>query len=117
MSVQSNTYIMVGSMSAYDDFEEWQHENQFAPYTDSAFKGIHHHNGLCVIADGMNGKYVAIGRVLLKTDDQRGEHGIVTPFDCSVAMTPELQREVTTLISEQFNFPPTVRLWAFTHYR
>ncbi|MHA6476155.1 hypothetical protein ACX1DW_01490 [Stutzerimonas sp. KH-1] len=117
MSVQSNTYIMVGTMAPYDDFTEEQHEEQFEPYMDSPYKGIHHHNGLCVIADGMGGRYVAIGRVLAKTDDQNGDYGFSKPFDCTLAMTPELQREVATLIAQHFGFPATVRLWAFTHYR
>jgi hypothetical protein len=52
----------------YDDLE---------PYMDSAFKGIHHHNGLCVLFDGMDGKYVAIGRVLAKTKDHQGFGGPV----------------------------------------
>lgn len=117
MSVQSNTYVMVGVMLPYDELTEQQHNDSEA-YQDSAYKGIQHHNGLCVIADGMNGRYVAIGRVLAKTDDQNGNYGIDKPIDGTAAMTPDLHHEVQELLREHFEFKtPDVRVWIFTHYR
>lgn len=119
MSTQSNTYIMVGVMLSYDHFDD-VHDDPFValePYMDSAYKGIEHHNGLCVIYDGMGGRHIAIGRVLAKSDDQNGNYGFNQPIDATAAMTPELHKEVTTLIQQQFDMAPDVRLWAFTHYR
>lgn len=116
MSVQSNTYIMVGAKLPFDQFTEDQYEELLEPYRDSAYKGIQHHNNLCVVADGMGGRYVFIGRVLAKTDDQNGNYGFDKPIDATAAMTPELQAEVATLIQQQFGLAPDVRLWIFTHY-
>ena len=116
MSVQSNTYIMAGVKLPFNHFTEDQ-RLELDRYEDSAFSGIHHHNGLCMIGDGMDSKYVFIGRVLTKTDDQNGNYGLDAPVDCSLVMTPALHAEVTTLISEQFNFAANVHLWVFTHYR
>lgn len=117
MSTQSNTYMMVGAKLPYDQFTEEQHEELLDTYRDSAYKGIQHHNDLCVVVDGMSGRYVFIGRVLAKTDDQNGNYGFYNPIDATAAMTPELQAEVTTLIQQQFGLALDVRLWAFTHYR
>jgi len=85
----------------------------YEPYMDSSFKGINHHNGLSVIRDGMNGKYVFIGRVLAKS--RVNEH-----FD--YAMTPEVTPTeielIGNLISSQFGIEkPEVKLWIFSHCR
>lgn len=76
MSVQCNTYIVRGALLPYADFKD--RYDDLEPYMDSAFKGVHHHNGLCVIFDGMNGKYVAIGRVLAKTGNHKGFDAPIT---------------------------------------
>lgn len=116
MSVQTNTYIMVGVMLPYDSFTEEQHEQDFDDYCDSAYKGIHHHNGLCVLADGMQGEYVAIGRVLKKTNDQNGDYCLSEPVDCS--LSDDLRDEVSLLLTENFGLDkPDVKIWAFTHWR
>lgn len=119
MSVQSNTYLMVGAMLPYDYFDDVYDEpyESLEEYMDSPYKGIKHHDGLCVLYDGMGGRHIAIGRVLAKSDDQNGSYGFNDPIDATTAMTPELQKEVATLIQQQFNFAPDVRLWALTHYR
>lgn len=118
MSVQSNTYILVGVMLADNPFGNGDDAYERTdPYRDSAYEGIQHHNGLCVIDDPMAGNFFAIGRVLAKTDDQNGNYGFNDPIDLSAAMTPELQAEVTSLIQQQFDIAPDVRLWTFTNYR
>ena len=62
MSVQCNTYAMLGAIFNYDelkkafaDDEDAFYEN-FEPYTDNAFKGIEGKDGITVLFDGMNGK-------------------------------------------------------------
>ena len=84
MSVQCNTYILRGALLPYADFKD--RYDDLEPYMDSAFKGVHHHNGLCVIYDGMNGKYVAIGRVLAKTENHQG-------FDAPFTVSPATDHE------------------------
>jgi hypothetical protein len=69
MSVQMNTYVMWGAVLPFDEFRD---RDDFEKYCDDAFKGIHHHNGLCILDDGMDGKYVAIGHVLEKTANHGG---------------------------------------------
>lgn len=118
MSSQSNTYVMVGVKLTHDTLSEEQLYGEFEPYMDSAFEGIHHHNGLCMIADGMGGRYIFIGRVLAKSDDQNGNYGLNKPLDLDEASTIKLRLEVENLIAEQFTIEePDVRDWVFTHYR
>ncbi|HID9808664.1 TPA: hypothetical protein ACXI3M_006725 [Pseudomonas aeruginosa] len=113
MSVQSNTYVLVGVKLPFEHFNEDQRESHEA-YTDRSRKGIHHHNGLCVIDDGMNGEYCFIGRVLAKSIDADGEGLPIT--ECTVPAG--LRAEVSDLLVEHFELSePDVRLWAFTHYR
>jgi len=69
MSTQVNTYVMWGMIFTFDEFKD---REDFEPYMDSAFKGIHHHDGLCVLADGMNGEYTVIGHVIDKTANYEG---------------------------------------------
>lgn len=113
MSVESNTYVLLGVKLPFEHFNEEQRD-QFEPYWDSAFKGIQHHNGLCVVDDGMSGKYYFVGRVLAKSIDERSEGIPIT--DCTVTAT--LVAEVAGLLEQHFDLAgPDVRVWAFTHYR
>lgn len=109
MSVQANTYLMCGVVRRYD---EWKDKYKaLEPYMDSAFTGIEHHNRLCVLYDGMNGKYVAIGRVLAKTGNGDGFDEpikIIEPDDVD-----EIQEAVSMLVGT----PLTVGMFVLTHYR
>ncbi len=114
MSVHSNTYVLVGVKLPFEHFNEDQRESHEA-YTDSSRKGIHHHNGLCVIDDGMSGEYCFIGRVLAKSIDEHCEG--ICPTDCTVDGTIVVA-EVADLLKQHFDLDdPDVRVWAFTHYR
>lgn len=113
MSVQSNTYVLVGVKLPFEHFNEDQRESH-EDYTDSSRKGIHHHNGLCVIGDGMSGEYYFIGRVIAKSIDEHGEG--IRPQDISTSAM--LDSEVRFLLHEHFGLQDAeVRTWAFTHYR
>lgn len=116
MSVQSNTYLLVGVKLAYDAFTSEQ-RNNMEPYEDSAFEGIHHHNGLCAIVDGMNGEYVFIGRVLAKSGDQNGNYGFNQPLDTADLAIPVMD-EVIEALDTWFGIQVCdVGTWLFTHYR
>jgi len=80
MSVQINQYLVYGTKLDYEKYggEEWY--DKFYPYYDNAFKGIHHHDGICVIDDGMNGEYIVVGRVLYKTGNYQFFEGAI-PID------------------------------------
>ncbi len=117
MSTQLNTYVIRGVLFDWetargdpDSFEKLE------PYMDSAFKGIHHHDGLCVICDGMNGKYVAIGKVLHKTRNYEG-------FDEPIPLISEQNEIEEQAMSEQIGEligvspPPEIGWYVISHYR
>lgn len=68
MSTQTNTYGIIGVKLPYDAIGEDEDE-RFEPYMDSAFKGIQHHDGVCILKDGMNGEYIIAGWVIAKSDE------------------------------------------------
>ncbi|HCF6944052.1 TPA: hypothetical protein NIJ01_006300 [Pseudomonas aeruginosa] len=114
MSVQSNTYVLVGVKLDYDHFAEEEFD-ELEIYRDSAYNGICHHNGLCLIDDGMGGEYCFIGRVLAKSIDENGEG--ICPTDCTTDGSIVVA-EVADLLKQHFCLDePDVRVWAFTHYR
>lgn len=113
MSVQTNTYAIIGAMIPYkaaggDNYERLE------PYFDSAFDGIHHHDGLCVISDGMNGDYAVVGKVLAKSD----EFGhLPKPVVFEPITNPEmveLKGKIEALFPDQ---PIEIRAITLTHYR
>lgn len=68
MSTQINTYAMVGAILPYDG----ELYDKLEPYMDDAFEGVQHHDGLCVLYDGMNGEYIAVGKVVAKSANHEG---------------------------------------------
>jgi hypothetical protein len=113
MSVQMNTYVLIGDVFDYAKLKD--RYDELEPYMDDAFYGIHHHKGLCVIYDGMNGRYVAIGRVLAKTRDGEG-------FDAPVQiplLTPDAEERAA--LAEQIaalaGQAAQVRHLVISHYR
>lgn len=77
MSVQVNHYVVWG-VCIHPGARKVTLES-LEPYIDSPFKGIEHHNGLCVLYDGMCGKYLVVGRVLKKSEEGMG---FDKPFFC-----------------------------------
>lgn len=112
MSVQVNTYVMVGAMLPFDACKD--RDEELEPYEDSAFEGIKHHDGLCIVADGMNGKYVAVGRVIAKSDDSQGLDDVTKlplrpPHDAE-----ELREKIAKLFPGWAN---DLSVMVFSHYR
>lgn len=75
MSVQLNHYIVLGTVLPFDWYnskdEDPDWEKVFDERRDSAFRGIES-DKLKIFIDGMNGEYVVIGRVLVKTHYETG---------------------------------------------
>ena len=90
MSTQVNTYVMIGALFPYDVFKGDDAYERLEPYKDNAFEGIQHHDGLCVLYDGMTGEYVAIGRVLEKTENHQ-------PFEHPIRIAPSTDAERQSL--------------------
>jgi hypothetical protein len=114
MSVQCNTYVMIGAVFPYTAFKGKYEELE--PYTDSAFKGIHHHNGICVLFDGMGGNYVAIGKVLAKTENFEGFYEPVFPEgDLSVSELEEFGNVLEHANEHVTDF--VIKPLVISHYR
>lgn len=110
MSVQVNTYVMYGALLPYTE----DPDDKFDPYRDSAYKGIHHHLGLCVLQDGMNGEYTAIGKVLAKSEESQGLESPVMLIGPSPDEASELKRAISELVPDaEFEVLPIV----LSHYR
>jgi len=111
MSIQANTYIIVGVKLPYPENEEFR--NSLDPYKDSAFKGITHKNGLCALADGMNGNYIIIGKVLHKTENlQAFEEGPI-----EIKQNSNLKQKVQKKLKECFDINGEVKTYVISHYR
>lgn len=126
MSVQLNQYLILGVKLAFRkdgtlegstldlDGEAWA--DLIYQYLDSAFEGIEHHNGLCVIDDGMEGKYTMVGRVIKKSSEGNMLSG---PFSLDTQNEhADLIPLVKELIQAQFKIEnPDVKMWFVTHAR
>jgi len=121
MSVQQNHYEIIGAKFGYNEFHkelmaakgltEEEVEDLLDDYHDSAFKGIQHHNGLCIICDGMNGEYVYVGHILQKS----GNYGRIGEFK-SQGKNPSA-KAVRKMMVDQLGLDRPCRRCAFTHYR
>lgn len=119
MSVQANTYIMRGALFSYDAVKSQlgdDYDAKLEPYMDSAFKGVQHRDGLCVLCDGMNGKYVAIGQVIAKTENHQGFDEVYGFADGSFGPNKDLvlkdRIEILTGINDA-----KIEWLVLTHYR
>jgi len=81
MSIHRNYYILIGVRYEYIEFNDKFKGVDYGVYCDSAFEGIEHYKGLCVLYDGMNGEYVMVGRVLYKTKNMEDIYGPVNISD------------------------------------
>jgi len=113
MSVQCNTYVMIGVKIPYPEEATDEFYDKIEPYTDSSFGGIEHRDGLTVLLDGMNGEYMTIGKILAKTESYEGfEHPIEVHFN------NEEFFHVASSIEEHFGIKnPKVGVWVISHYR
>ena len=131
MGTQSNTYVMVAARlpfpSGHDDLLE-----KLEPYEDSAFGPIVEHDGISVVADGMNGGYIFIGKVLAKSEEGMG----LEPVEIETAflrgiidrLHPKLEKlldgwptvnghEIHIIKEAGLIIGAHVKIWVFTHYR
>jgi len=121
VSTHVNTYAMIGVVLPGDTFGDDAYDH-LEPYRDSAFDGIKHHDGLCVLYDGMNGSYVAIGKVIAKTEDGQGFEEPIT-FPALPVETIEdaheivdLRLKIARLMPSGVTLPP-IGCHVISHYR
>jgi len=123
MSVQTNQYLMYGVMLTWDEwkaiekksgkesdfdspFEEYQEDSSY----DSKIGGK---DGMFCLVDGMNGKYVVVGRVLHKESD--GEYLGSPPIEIR-PNDYRMQEEVKKKLADIFDIQGLPGYYLITHY-
>ncbi len=123
MSVQTNQYLMYGVCKPFEFKKEWEKENGKDFYDtfesfmdDNAFnKKINHKDGIFCLYDGMNGKYIIIGRVLEKGSDD--EPFVANGKPTSFTEPSELEKEfISNSIERNFGIKEEMKHWLITHY-
>lgn len=110
MSVQVNQYLIYGVKLNYKDYKD--DYELFEPFCDSAFKKEINPNGLHCIFDGMNGKYIYVGRCFKKSLD--GEH-----IDSFVIenISDDVKQLTQLLVKKELGIDEPMALHFVTHYR
>ena len=124
MSVQTNQYLMYGIMKPYSFVKQWEEEKQKDFYDtfeefcdDSAYKPeVIHKDGIFCLFDGMNGKFIIIGRVIHKTTDD--DPFMASGYPITFADFTPLEKElITNSIRRNFNIEGELKHYFVTHYR
>lgn len=111
MSTNYNQYIILGIKVPFDSFTYEQLED----YGDNGYKEETGQNeGITAIFDGMNGKYIIIGKVLYKSEINEPLEGII---DLNVQDDFEEARIAVKLnLLFKINYSNDVKLWLVTHW-
>jgi hypothetical protein len=125
MSVQTNQYLFYGVMKPFEYVKQWEKDNNKDFYDtfegfmdDSAFKKtVTHNDGIFCLFDGMNGKYIIIGRVLEKGSDD--EPFIANGKPMSFDTFPEVEHfAIFESIEKNFGISDEpLKYWLITNYR
>jgi hypothetical protein len=114
MSVVTNQYLILGVKLPYDKAVPYE---TFEDFIDNGYKpDIIHKNGLACIFDGMNGKYVMLGRIIEKSPLNHPLDGVF----CLEPVDKERAEFITSLIN--LSFPhltvdvSEIKQWFVTHY-
>lgn len=114
MSVQCNTYVMIGAVFPYEAFAG--KSDELDPWMDSYREGIKGKNGITVLYDGMGGRYVAVGKVLAKTENFEGFYEPVLPEgDLSVSELEEFGNVLELANEHVTDF--VIKPLVISHYR
>jgi len=107
MSVQVNTYVLVGTRLKYETGQFERYEK----WTDSAFKPKQ--AGLVCLYDGMCGEYIFLGWVIAVTENHRHFYEPIR-----VKASKELRETVKEdLIKTCGLTNPKVGVWIVSHHR
>lgn len=135
MGVRRTDYVVLGSKFDYKEFKrlingdldgDGIEEYEDNPYSEK----IGGKKGITFISDGMNGEYVVIGKVLIKSSqeypiDMQVIHGS-NPCEEGLWIEPSIEKIILTLqikngapTAGEFRFQdclPPVKILAFSHY-
>lgn len=116
MSVQLNTYVMYGVLLPFKRNLTDDQNDILEKYQDSAFKPeFNPKDGLTVLDDGMNGRYIAIGHVVAKSANYEGLNAPVI-----LSSTPDYDSEALHSIITVLGFDPVqcnAGWLVISHYR
>ena len=122
MGVEKTHYIMMGvklpfNITDRDNLLDDGDYEKYEKYEDNGYEEkITEHCGLTMVSDGMNGKYVFIGKVVKKGLDYDG----FEPTDCLQFSQDEMEL-LGHLIKSKFeeelkDIDIKVSVWVFTHW-
>ena len=118
MGVERCDYVIVGVKLDYDEFwsiqggDEAAHD-KFQEFYDNEYREeIGSKDGVTVISDGMNGKYVYIGYVIKKAREGQG----LGHTKCK--SSKEQKAALRMILPVLFNLKeiPPINVWIFSHY-
>lgn len=121
MSTQTNTYVIYGwlfDMKQFEDADASINYDALEGYMDSPYNSeTNPKDGLTVLFDGMGGKYVAVGRVVAKSDVYEGLYEPV-----SLDREPDFRGEVESAFAALLKTIkpkglPELGWHVITHYR
>lgn len=127
MGVCATHYVVAGVKlhykEAFPNSDSDSDSERFDEYFDNAYSDeIINKNDISIIADGMNGDYVVVGKIIAKAV---AEHGDGLPMTCC-DMSDDEKNKIISLIIVLFRdkFPHlqlllpylVCRVYAFTHY-
>lgn len=121
MSVQANTYVIIGAQFSYEAFKDSY--DDIEDLEDSPFKpDFNPKHGITCLFDGMNGKYVILGKVIAKTRDHEGFDDIIDLSQVVLGMKQADMDEIAAAIlavapEGAVTEETPVRLMVLTHYR
>ena len=120
MSVRFNNYIMRGVLCPYGPFRVLSDEldEEFGQYSDTTREGIKHHDGICMLFDGMSGRYVAIGRVLVKSECGEGFNYPLKVDDKPINDEADVMEKINAILDKIGQKPISkLKTLVISHYR
>ena len=124
MSTQINQYFMYGIQMPYSWRSEWEEKtgkdffDTFEDFMDdNAFDNVaKHKEGIFCLSDGRDGKYIVIGRVLKKTDNDNPFLGKSNPL--TIPHLTDLEKELIAVsIERNFGLKYDLNFHFITHFR
>lgn len=117
MGVNVNHYIMYGVRLKFSDFPGDFLDNIPDEYDDNQYSPFVSNNDIHVVADGMNGDYVFLGKIIHRTNC---DDGFASPI--LVTLTNEEKIRIRMRIRDDLGQyfvtqePAKFGLWIFSHY-